>query len=588
MLSITQLNNIETKILKNRWTIYFLGLLIFFIYLPNVSPVHTWASAGVDHFDFVFAAKHHLVPHSTGFPVYIIPANIVLLIFPNAHPSWILSLALSTIPAVINVVLVFHITKTLVDKESTFKWRLYAPYISALSLASANLVLAQAFIVEVYTYSMMFMLITILFHVKEKYWWAAIFMGLSIGTHGLIMTMMFLLGLINIKKYFFKLPIIILFGIAPYLYLPWAQARVTDGSITTLLGNNWKDYMAFFRQGSSIFWWGTLPMWEVPIRLLETFMLLSTGIGLATLSLILSIRYQFKKYWWIWLVSGATLYYWLTVTVKITHVHFALSIPLLVILAGLGLKYSRIHPRFYLLTSAGLIAAIPFFWNIGVSVDTSLSAQAYVNRLDQLEASGTKNLILNMSYMNQGYKYDGKLNDGTAIWWMVLDHNYDKERRGEELNIVSVFPDRYTEYKARGSRDNVALWYRESLRDAYKINTPHSTLAYDHDSGEWYILWNETNKVLLRKYIYVDEEDDPFKNFWVPNISQFQLWLTADLLWLENPDWTVRLAERSGTFDPKLSDITYSRNLIPADLLQGLKDLYSDAGYQKGIDSFSK
>lgn len=546
---------------------FVIALIIFPIYLINVTPGYTWSSAGVDHFDFIFAGTNWLVPHSTGFPLYNLAANLITDAFNNAHPAWLMALTLSTIPTIITGINIYFITKT----ASRNFW---APIIAMLAFLASPPVLAQTFIVEVYTFSMMMMTFTLLFHVKRKYTTAAIFMGLTLGTHGLMITMMFFLGLFWIKYYWKRLPIIILIPLGLYATIPFLFNNIQNPlEVTTLTGNTIKDWYAYLTLGSSIFWWGTLPIWEVPQRLYDTLVLLTTGFGFAVLTLILNIRYDFKRYWKYWAIAATTLYYWLTVTVEITHVHFALAFPFLAIFAGLGVVHlnRKIPKGIIVIPSIIAIAIIPFNWDIGNNLDKDLDAQTFYDNLEVMNNLPGKDIFVNATILHQEYKHDGELTDGTAIWWAILQYR----RVSGNTDITPIFPDRYNTLGKYAGKDNLGLWYRTALNDN-GVKTPNTTIQRDTINHEWYLNWNNDST----KHIVINDEAIGAKeldDFWVPKIQQLQLWLTIDLMAHANPDTRFWIMERTGLKEIKNTPIRYNHTLMPLEIENEIARIYREA-----------
>jgi len=581
-----------TKILNYKYSPYILAIVIFFWYLPNITPGYTWVSAGVDHFDFIFAARFHLVPHSTGFPAYMIPANLVLMASPNTHIAWTMAITLSMIPMVITGVLVHLSVKKLIENwgsslnkefettpiDKTFQlidYKIWTPYVAQLITYGAVLLIAQTFIVEVYLFSIMIAMTAITFHIYGKHNWASVFIGLAFASHGLTWTMMGLLLLINWKTYISKWWILSIFAITPYAYLPIAMSMTEFGEENTLRNNQISEYYRFFKFGSSSFWWGTLPIWKVPERIWDSLILISVTLGLGSLSLILFIKHDMKKYWWLILIIAPTLYYWFGTAVNIVHVHFALAVPVIIILASLGLKYSTIHPKYYALVALAIILTIPFYWDLGRTLDKNQASQSYYDFFDTLENDDHVIINVAITTVEKENETVTALTDGVAIWWGTLLYNRLNNRK-----ITPISPNKYLDVNnsfdpARNEgRKQTSLNYQNSLIQ-YGLNPVDALLLKEQEGTGWYVELNG-KEINIPDNIY--DPCDPSCIDPERNIFQIQQWWLIDRIFLANPNQTIHLTENIGREEKDIIDRIYTRDLLPTNIAIAFEQIYNEAG----------
>lgn len=593
-----------TKILQFKYTPFIIAFLTLLWYLPNVTPGYTWISAGVDSFDFIFAAKYHLVPHSTGFPVYMLPANLILLIFPNVHPAWLLGLTLSTIPTIIIGLFVFYSIKKLVENwgyESFYyflkkypnnsitktnnkaneerikykKFALWAPYVGLFITYSAVVIISQTFIVEIYTFGSMIMMGAITFHLRKQHKLAALFMGLAVGSHGLTWTFVFLLFIIEWKTYLRLAYIIIPFAALPYLYLPFAMHWTDPNEINTLTGNSIKEYLDFLVFGSSTFWWGSLPIWGLPERLWDSIIIWSVSLGLGSLSLLLFFKNDSKKHWKLLIIIGPIMYYWFGTAVQIVYVHLAIAFPMVIIFSAIGLKHSKIHPKYYIIVSLVTLLTLPFFWNLGTTIDTEETAQAYYDNLSLFDTDD--HIIVNAAL--QEITLEGEtievITDGVAVWWSILMFNKVNNR-----SLIPISPGKYI--FPTGSDDSEENLQRQIKSDEYQNNlavfgyTPTDVLVFkrDNDNEEWFVKI-DGKEINIPTTIYdqcTNDCSNPLRN-----IFQTHLWWMIDRIFLANSDKTIHITRNIGKEDKKIIDQIYTRNLLPIKTKTAFDQMYNQA-----------
>ena len=118
----------------------------------------------------------------------------------------------------------------------------------------------------------------------------AVALGLVTGAHGLVITMGFIFGVIHIRTYWKRSLIILPITLLLYSYIPIMMAHTERADATTLLSSNWRDYVIYFKLGSSSYWWGNMPIQGLPARLLDTILILTGSIGLVVIGLFYFIK----------------------------------------------------------------------------------------------------------------------------------------------------------------------------------------------------------------------------------------------------------------------------------------------------------
>lgn len=548
-----------TEQLSKKYTLPIFLAIIFGIYTYCVMPAHSWISEGVDHFDFILAAKYQITAHSTGFPTYMWLANLVLFLTPFAHPAWSLAFFLSAIPAIVSILLVFKITEFLIRDIESIERKIWIPYIAALTTAGATILLSQSFIVEVYAFSIMIALATIYFHLINKYNIAAIFMGLGLGSHGLIWLMLGLIGLLNFKIYFPRLLIIIPITIVLYSYVFLTIHNQTEWEFITLLNFTQDNYIEYFKFGMSGNWWGSLPIWNLPERILDTLSLLIISLGTTILGLIFLTKLQLTQTKFMLISILPALYYWFGTSVPVVYVHLALVVPIIIIVASIGLINTKLPIRYFTIIPAFLILLIPFNWDIGKNADPQLSAQTYYNNLNTYTPD--KDVIITSSIILDEIG-KGMLYDGTAVWWAILQHNRDNNR-----NLFPVIIARYFQFDTKIKNQPTAIWYRELLHSR-GFNTPYYEFTSSDGGYHWNIIYgSKTIEIPITTY---DSTCNIGCQNPVKSIEQFKRWYAIDTLATANPQFDFHIFSRSGAGVKIIQPIKYTRDLLPNNVREGI------------------
>ncbi len=134
--------------------------LAFCVYMATMAPDLTWAHWGADGGDFITAAVTGRVPHSPGFPLYMLLADWFVRLPLGDSPAWRLNLLSALMAAGSTVGLALALLRS--GKSPI------VALAAALSLACAPLFWSQAVITEVYTTAAFFSAWTLYLWVKVE------------------------------------------------------------------------------------------------------------------------------------------------------------------------------------------------------------------------------------------------------------------------------------------------------------------------------------------------------------------------------------------------------------------------------------
>ena len=221
-------------------------LLAFGVYLCTLSPSITWSHNGMDSGDFAAAVACHGVPHPTGYPTYLVLADLFAPL-PWGDLAYRLNLLSASAGALSAGLIVLLALRTLpIEGESPKekRWANPALAISALSagfvFAFNSLVWSQAIIAEVYTLHIFFLLLSMLLAVwnlqKRSFWIilaVSVLFGLGMGVHvSLALVLPALLVLLSGsmgKKPLVSVGMVVFgagVGLCVYLLIPWRASQI--------------------------------------------------------------------------------------------------------------------------------------------------------------------------------------------------------------------------------------------------------------------------------------------------------------------------------------------------------------------------
>lgn len=212
-----------SKILNSRWAIPSILTIVSGLYYYTLSSkIFTWVYVSGDAGDWLQQLHWWTVPHTFGKP--LVTAIIHGLAYlPVENDAALLAVGLAVIPGAITVAITYFIALELTQNKKL------STLASFIVLAS-GIFLAQSTVVEQYAFTAMFISVSYLFYLKNKWTWAVIFLGLGTATH-VFVAVIALFWLIIERAQWRRLlklsPLFVLFGIAPYgliLYLMASSA----------------------------------------------------------------------------------------------------------------------------------------------------------------------------------------------------------------------------------------------------------------------------------------------------------------------------------------------------------------------------
>ncbi len=357
-----------------KWTRYWPEITIFAsvlgLLLIDTVPALSWMQVNSDVGANILAAKYFYPEHGSGEPLNVILGHLFLYI-PIGSDSWRMGLmsTLSTLGAMVFVYLtVYELLK------ANSKKRLYA-IAASLVFAGAMLVVSQSGIVQLYALITLLSLGAFYFTVKKKWVLAAIMIGIGLAVHHLIL-ITWLVLLVSHKELRHWKPIIVsLSFLTLYAYQPITKYIVgaPDNWVNTSL-------VDFFRSNLSTvnMLVGTLSIYDLPARLMNTLGVVTISLGLGVVALI----------WWIWKTKQwkhellwlfiLPIVYVITDLVPDVTKYSEPAIGFGAIIVGLGL--AKLNMKWVLATTTVAIALLGFnvwYFDIGNTLDRNLSAQKF-------------------------------------------------------------------------------------------------------------------------------------------------------------------------------------------------------------------
>lgn len=474
----------KTVALVKYWKEVFWFVAVFSIYTLCCQPNYSWSGFDCDLGDFIYSAKYGSALHFPGFPIYSILSWLAIRV-PLVTEGWRLAFFMSTIPAIITVILVF----LAVRKQRDDKW---SPFVASAALAGANVFFMQSIIAEVYAMTALMVTLSYTFLVYEKYKWSAVFGGLTLTMHILAAPAILAMILLNKK---FRSQWKLIFGIAIIGYVYLMILALTRESFSVMEGSSFGVLQYIIGTlGENTKWWLSLPIWYLPERIFNASLLFMVAFGLA---LIPMIKYLFRKHrsMLIWTMIVIPLIYYFGCVVDLASVHLTLAFPFLAIAAGLGIKYTKIPAWSIFGVSVILLVTMPLSYDIGRTLDEGLSAHKLYEDLGDLEEGS---IIVNICKIDST---DEIVLGGISGREQTLARIYSKEN---DHILIPLNISRYASDLEIPGVGDMGYEYREELREEYGIITPYIENHNDNwEEEEYYwILINELAANNLDRDVY--------------------------------------------------------------------------------------
>jgi len=357
--------------------VFFLGITV--AYLFGVAPDMHWMSLGADAADYALGSEDMRAVRPTSYPTVIMLGWFFARLPVNVF--WALGL-LSAVGTLVTCAFIFLIVRRVAPQSKI------APFIGAAAYAASFVVWTQSTLPEVYSLTAMFMVIATYFVLVRRFYVAAVFLALGIGSHHLIVyaivPLMIYIWWIKRRDPFefswYRMGGIIALGLLAYLQVilcaqPPNETTTGIGSLFTQTGG--ATPMAF-----------QLSMNLVPQRTYEAIVQLLPFIGVGLPMLLFLPRRKEVVLLGVMAVLPLAYYYmsippqWVTFTVP--------GIAFLAILIGVGASYaaSKVHEYALPLILILLILGIGLnllCYDVGRNIDPSPStARQYYESLDTL------------------------------------------------------------------------------------------------------------------------------------------------------------------------------------------------------------
>jgi len=353
---------------------YLLEIVVFGLITATllicVAPSATWMNTDSDGIHDVYAAKNLYLSHKTSMPLYLLVGNLFTRI-PFGTDFWNLALfsVFATVGACIFIYL--SIKEHLKDNPNSR----YFALIGVLIYGGSALVISQSIIVE--TYSLVTMLGVGAYYFYLRKWWkrCALMLGLGLSVHLLAGIPLIVLFIASKELRRIKPIAIVLACLLLYLYIPLSPilSEQPDMWGNRTLGDMLRDLGGTY---NSLF--GSLAIYDLPKRLLDTLGLLVVSLALA----LAPIVWYFRKNKIVhnplfWLFISPILMFIIGLPPQ-TYVYLMPTIAMGAIIAGIMLP--RLHFRWSLAVLAVAVLLTIYngiYFDIGRTLDSELSATKY-------------------------------------------------------------------------------------------------------------------------------------------------------------------------------------------------------------------
>ncbi len=441
---------------------YYLELLvfgaIFTILMVCLNPDYTFMNKSADSMGYIYAAKYLYPAYHTSAPFYLLISHLFLQI-PFGTDAWCMGLV-SVFSTMGGCVFIYLTARHL------FKSRLYA-IIALLLYGTSAMVISQSIIVNTYPLTTMCAIGAYYFAVKNKWKLSALMIGVAMATHLLGVLMFFcMLGFRNYRTNW-KALLLSLSFILFYLYIPitqrppymWLQNTGEVGVFAALV----EDVVGVV---SSLV--GSLSIWELPKRILDTIGIVGLSVGVVS---VIPIIYFIKKtgkrillnplFW----LAFAPIVLFVSELDMNTFDYTMVGIPFLIIMGCYGLKELSVYKIGKSLVYAVIIVAAGLgifhanYFDIGRTLDRNMSAaNLYHNEFAKIPDGAY--FMPNGGWVWQAIYLYNKDNDKNIypITLELLKNDLYRNKLIEDgIKLVPSESDNFSIFNAETARSIVAL-----------------------------------------------------------------------------------------------------------------------------------
>lgn len=409
--------------LKRYWVEILVLVCALGYFIAMCAPDMTWVNVDSDGSAYINAAKHLVVTHPTGAPLYNI-MNALVVRIPIGSEFWRLSM-ISAIASGLTCLFLFLLAK----RYTTSKWR---ALIAPLVYCASGLVVSQATILDTYSLITFMTVLAFWFHIKGMHRAKYLIIGLGIGIHHLILIplgVLFVADMVARKKAGQKLfrPVMFswLLGFLFYFYIPLANRAPYNW----IEGESFKQYLSYFFSQGGLVGGLSINSEDIILRIQDFLLISAISFGLSGLLIFPAIWKGVKeKSTEIVLLAFLFIFpiiYYATDMAPQTYTYMMPAFPFAGLLAVKGSEYitrKRLKvalPALVMVTSMALMVYNIQTYDIGRNLDKEMLMVRYYNSLDNMPDGA----------------YIWTENGG---WWRGTVWQYNEDK-GRDLTILPVF-----------------------------------------------------------------------------------------------------------------------------------------------------
>jgi len=337
---------------KKYWAEILVFGFVFAIFMIDLNPDMTFMCKAADSVGYLYSAKYLYPSYHTSPPLYLLVSHLFLMI-PIGTDAWRMGLVsvLSSMGACVFIYLIIkHIIIEKADKNKKRSKldksaRIYA-LLGVLIYGTSALVISQTIVVQTYATVCLLASGAFYFSLRKQWKLVGLMLGIGLAVH-LLMGSVFLImvaiyrgannGHWNLRQNWKAMAIMFSFGIF-YVYVPltnrppymWFPAPEQVNPIVAVFTDTLStvDFVI-----------GSLAIWDLPKRILDTIGVMGVSIGVIT---IIPIFYYFRHNKVIrnplfWLAIFPIVLFATELDMN-TYDYMMVSIPFLAIIASLGLR----------------------------------------------------------------------------------------------------------------------------------------------------------------------------------------------------------------------------------------------------------
>ena len=414
---------------------------IFAILLNDLAPNFTFVNKAADSIGYIYSAQYLYPSFHTSAPLYLLLGHVFMWL-PLGTEAWRFGL-LSVIATMFTCLFVY-----LIIKNKLNRW--YA-LLGTLMVGMSAIVISQSIIVETYPLVVMLATGAFYFAMKKKWYIMSIFLGAGLAVH-LLAFFVFVIFFIYFKEYrknWKALLLTLSFGLS-YLYIPITSKNAPpmwlpqSGSfVMSAIKDIFSTILGLV---------GTIAIWDVPKRILDTFGIVEVSIGVVAIIPIVAYfwRKKFYKDVLFWLILIPIGLYISELDMN-TFDYTMMAIPFLVIAAMLGLKklhkpsWARYEEWGRVLIACLLVSILSFgvynawYFDIGHHLDSQLSATEYYTKELPKVTNGAIYMPLWAWEWEAAFKYNKDNNAHLIIVCedMLYNKDYQKQISNEGVRFIT-------------------------------------------------------------------------------------------------------------------------------------------------------